>query len=188
MPIKTFSGGEVLTAADTNTYLTNSGLVFITEATAGAGSPSLSINNCFSLTYQNYRIVGRFASATAGWPALYFRMRNAGADSSTNVYYYQGNGRGSNNVDYSYGSAAQTEGYIGGFTGAFVMDVISPRNSLVQTLTSGASTFFDGSVFINRTTGVWHNVNSAFDGISFFPSASTLTTDFQVRVYGYRQA
>lgn len=188
MAIKTFSSGEVLTAADTNTYLTNSGLVFITEAQATNGASSLSINNCFSLTYQNYRIVGRFASASVGWPALYFRMRTGGVDNSTTNYYYQGNGRGTNNLDYSYGSGAANLGYAGGFTGSFSMDIMSPRNSLVQTVTTGQSLFYDGTTFINRTTSTWFNIVGGFDGITFFPASSTLTSDFHVRVYGYRQA
>lgn len=188
MAIKTFSSGEVLTAADTNTYLTNGGLVFITEAQATNGSPSLSINSCFTLTYQNYRIVGKFATASAGWPALYFRMRNAGADNATANYFYQGNGRTSANTDSSFGSASQTSGYAGGFAGSFSMDIISPRNSLTQTVMQGQTQFYDGTNFITRSIGNWHNVVSNFDGITFFPSSSTLTSDFHVRVYGYRQA
>jgi len=188
MPIKTFSSGEVLTAADTNTYLTNSGLVFITEAQATSGAPSLSINNCFSLTYENYRIIGKFAAATAGWPALYYRMRVGGVDNSTANYMYSGNGRTAGNVDSSFGSSGQTNGYAGGLTGIFTMDMMSPRNSSVQSLTVGQTEFYDGTNFITRSIGNFHNVVTNFDGITFFPSSSTFTNTFQVRVYGYRQA
>jgi hypothetical protein len=57
MAIKTFTTGEVLTAADTNTYLANSGLVYIKGQTVGSGVSSVSVNSVFSSTYDNYEIV-----------------------------------------------------------------------------------------------------------------------------------
>jgi hypothetical protein len=56
MAVKTF-GTEVLTSADTNTYLANAGLVYVTSATIGSGVTSITVNNAFSATYDNYRIV-----------------------------------------------------------------------------------------------------------------------------------
>jgi hypothetical protein len=188
MAIKTFTTGEVLTASDTNTYLANSGLVYITEATATNAQPTLSIDNCFSATYENYRFVTKFAAATASFPGLLFRMRVGGVDDSTGNYQYMMNGRTSANADASTGAANQTSGYAGALTGASCFDVISPFNSSVQTLVQGQSTFYDGSAFYVRTIGNWHNVVSSFTGITFFPSASTFTTAFTVRIYGYRQA
>ena len=55
MAIKTFTTGEVLTASDTNTYLANSGLVFIASTTF-AGSTGVEMSNCFSSTYDNYEV------------------------------------------------------------------------------------------------------------------------------------
>ena len=42
MAIKTFTSGAVLTAADTNTYLTNSGLVYIAQGELTSATASLS--------------------------------------------------------------------------------------------------------------------------------------------------
>ena len=56
MAIKTFTTGEVLTAADTNTYLANSGLVLVKSQTIGTGVASVTISDAFSTTYDNYRI------------------------------------------------------------------------------------------------------------------------------------
>jgi len=67
MAIKTFTTGEVLTASDTNTYLANSGLVYISTTTATSGS-SVTVSNCFSSTYDAYKIIatgGGTAAATA---------------------------------------------------------------------------------------------------------------------------
>lgn len=67
MAVKTFTTNEVLTASDTNTYLANSGLVYVTSATATSGS-YLDILSCFSATYTNYLVLidNAVASATLG--------------------------------------------------------------------------------------------------------------------------
>ena len=63
MAVKTFTTGEVLTAADTNTYLANSGLVYITSTTIGSAVSSVTVSNVFSSTYDQYLIT--FAGGTA---------------------------------------------------------------------------------------------------------------------------
>jgi hypothetical protein len=51
MAIKTFVTGTVLTAADTNEYLANSGLVYITSTSAVPLQATVTISGCFSATY-----------------------------------------------------------------------------------------------------------------------------------------
>lgn len=63
MAIKTFSTGEVLTASDTNTFLANAGLVYITSTTIGSAVSTVTVNNVFSSTYNQYLIT--FAGGTA---------------------------------------------------------------------------------------------------------------------------
>lgn len=53
MAIKTFTTGEVLTASDTNTYLANSGLVFVKSQTIGSAVTSVTVSDAFSATYDN---------------------------------------------------------------------------------------------------------------------------------------
>lgn len=57
MAIKTFTTGSVLTAADTNTYLANSGLVFVKSQTVGTAVSSVTVSSAFSADYDNYRII-----------------------------------------------------------------------------------------------------------------------------------
>jgi hypothetical protein len=57
MAIKTFTTGELLTASDTNTYLANSGLVFIKQQTIGTAVSSVAVTSAFSSTYENYKIL-----------------------------------------------------------------------------------------------------------------------------------
>ena len=57
MAIKTFTAGEVLNASDTNTYLANSGLVYIKQQTIGNLVPSVTVTDAFSADYDNYRVI-----------------------------------------------------------------------------------------------------------------------------------
>jgi hypothetical protein len=84
MAVKTFTS-EVLTSADTNTYLANSGLVYTGQATAAAGSTTLSLDNCFNSTYTNYVIVYNISSYSTS-SILYMRLRSGGSDDSAASY------------------------------------------------------------------------------------------------------
>ena len=55
MAIKTFTSGEVLTASDTNTFLANSGLVYVAGGTFAAAT-IVDVTG-FSSAYKTYRLV-----------------------------------------------------------------------------------------------------------------------------------
>ena len=68
MAVKTFTTGEVLTSADTNTYLANSGLVLIKTQVITGSVGAVSISNAFNSEYDNYYILlsgGTMSSAAA---------------------------------------------------------------------------------------------------------------------------
>ena len=81
MAIKTFTTGEVLTASDTNTYLNNGGLVYISTTTATSGS-SVTVSNCFSSTYDAYKIIATGGGTAAATP-IAFQLSGI----TTGVYY-----------------------------------------------------------------------------------------------------
>jgi hypothetical protein len=56
MSVKTF-GSEVLTSGDVNTYLANSGLVYVTSATVGTAVASVTVSSAFNTNYDAYQIV-----------------------------------------------------------------------------------------------------------------------------------
>jgi hypothetical protein len=64
MAIKTFTTGEVLTASDTNTYLANSGLVFVKAQTVGSAVTSVTVSDAFNSTYDAYKIVATNVTTT----------------------------------------------------------------------------------------------------------------------------
>jgi hypothetical protein len=186
MAIKTFAVGEVLTASDTNTYLNNGGLVYVTQATATAGNTSVTIDNCFTSTYENYRIMWKFATPNSGNPAVYLQMRKSGATDATSNYYHIGTGQATDGSSANYNGSNLTSIYAGGLPGFTTLDIISPKNSATQTLFSGATIFYSGSAFFQRSLGGWMNVIDSMDG--FIVSNPTFTADFTVYVYGYRKA
>lgn len=57
MAIKTFTDNTTLPASDINTYLTNSGLVYIKQQTVIGSPNSIVVTNAFSAAYDNYRIM-----------------------------------------------------------------------------------------------------------------------------------
>ena len=96
MAIKTFTTGEVLTASDTNTYLANSGLVFVKSQTVGSGITTVTVSNAFNSTYDNYRII---YSGGGGSGGLYLTLQLGSV-----VTGYFGS---------LFGAAYATGGYIG---------------------------------------------------------------------------
>lgn len=182
MAVKTFSTNELLTSSDTNTYLANSGLVYIT-GTTGTATTAININNCFSAAYDNYRIV--ISNGTADAPrAIYFRLRASGTNSTASYYY------GARYSLFVGGSADQNGNNVGfilagtwGTTpkSGCTFDLCNPFDT-VHTNIMGVAANFDASWLF---AGV-HQVNTSYDGFSIIASAGTLTAT--VRVYGYREA
>lgn len=182
MAVKTFTTGEVLTAADTNTYLNNGGLVYIT-GTTGTATAAINVNNCFSATYDNYRIVISNGTADAT-RSIYLRLRVSGTDSTASYYY------GARYSLFTGGSADVNGNNVGFFLpgtwstapkSASTLDLCNPFDT-VHTTIMGVGSNFDAWW---SHAGV-HQVNTAYDGFSLIPAAGTLTAT--VRVYGYREA
>jgi hypothetical protein len=184
MPIKTFSSGEVLTAADTNTYLTNSGLVYVGE-TNFATTTTPFINGCFTATYSNYRIiVATQGSATAG---VTVRMRSGTSTPETGAVY----DRFGFEATATYSSitlADQTSALIGltdsgGGVMTSVFDCINPQTLLnTNLIITGWNAATGSQYFMNNRI----QTTTRYTGIEMFAATGTLTGS--MRVYGYRQA
>ena len=182
MAIKTFTTGEVLTAADTNTYLANSGLVYVTSATVGSGVSSVTISNCFSSTYDNYRIIwnGGYGSVSVG-----ICLRVGGSTASyAHVLLWGQLGVGVANCDSS-ASTSQCN-YMGGATtnsGALACDILNP---FISTLYTG----FAGGSYIAGDFGLCtgrHNIAQSNTSVTVLPLSGTITGG-TITVYGYRKA
>jgi hypothetical protein len=71
MAVKTFTDNTSLPASDINTYLANSGLVYVSTTTF-SGATAAQFQTCFNSTYTNYRALVTITSGSAN--ATYLRF------------------------------------------------------------------------------------------------------------------
>lgn len=188
MAIKTFTSGEVLTASDTNTYLNNGGLVYITQATMSTGSTS--INNCFSSTYRNYRLVVNITGVSAASAGLYFRFRASGADNTTTNYKiaqsYVNTVAGTGTLVDNAGNAGTISFIASASPDNYVtMDICNP-NTVNRTIGSISTFGYDSVNWRNGMGGFEFDTGAVFDGITFFTNTGTMNGT--IHVYGYRNS
>lgn len=156
------------------------GLVYITSSAFSAAATA-SVNNCFSSTYDNYRIV-LYVTGTSG-NNLSFRYRASSTDNSAASYAWQvANIAGAGlNGSVTTGATSHRVCYLGTNYSAITFDVFRPGLA-ANTLHMSQGYADNGGASQYLVAGV-HNVASAFDGFTLIPDASTITGT--VRVYGY---
>ena len=183
MAIKTFTTGEVLTAADTNTYLANSGLVYITSATIGTAVSSVAVSSCFSSTYDTYRVVVsgsvgsilsdnltlRLGASTTGYYGILTYATYAGAanlcaaDNNASLFTYVGN---ANN------------------------QVINTSFDLISPFLAKYTNIANAQWVPQNAAGVYngiHQVATSYTSLTVFTLGSTMTGG-TITVYGDRKA
>jgi hypothetical protein len=192
MAIKTFTSGEVLTAANTNTYLANSGLVYTGEATATAGSTILTLDNCFNSTYQNYVVLFNITSYASN-NILYMRLRSGGSDDNAASYAWGrtysrwdgGSNSGLGNMADSVFPVGTTGG--GVTTIENTLNIYNPNTAertfvqlqYVEIGTTTANSF-------NQLVSGQKQTLTQYTGLSLI-RAGTATFGGTVTVYGYRK-
>jgi hypothetical protein len=189
MAIKTFTTGEVLTASDTNTFLANSGLVYITEAAFS----TTALDGIFTSTYDNYCLVVSNMITTGANGLVQFKYRDTANATVSLTNYFSATLRfDSTAASYNYGvtSAAQAETGVNlvttGQYPSFSMDIYGPRLSTVQTTSrlTGVGAIGGPS---NVSNSSLYNATTAMAGIIFNMTAGTISGG-RVYVYGYRKA
>ena len=193
MAVKTFTTGEVLTAADTNTYLNNGGLVYITGGTQ-SGTTALNVDGCFTDTYLNYRVCLAAVDVSVTDRAVRWNFRAGGSTLGSALYDYAFRGLRANGVsgDTSLGSQtfAEVGIYIATFTnlklGSVAIDVMNPK---VAERSFGLCNAigYEGGTYQMRQGGFVYNADTACDGFRITLSG-TGNVNFKYQVYGYRIA
>jgi hypothetical protein len=202
------SAGQVLTisAAGTSTWSTpsSSGLTQIvpTSVALGSGSgsfdsngyitftgaSSISVNGCFSSTYDNYRIIFNLTGISTG-NTIGLKYRVGGTDTST-LYYAQAtaivNGStvsGSSNTNTaSIDILPSLDSGSAGISFA-VMEMITPF--LVTTNKYSFQTLEGRSAYTSRNgSGTIAEVPKSYDGFTLLASSGTFIGN--IRIYGYK--
>lgn len=196
MPVKSnFASGDILTASNVNTYLTNGGLVYITEATASGSATTLSINNCFSSTYNNYRILIDYFQPATALRALNMRLRVGGVDATGTDYFYALSGvyvdnTATNTVSGGAGANVCSTGLYNSTNtiaiGSSSIDVFAPFRAERTMMTISATMY--NAQFGARNGISEHNLQTSYDGFMLLLDSTGNITNLRVKVYGYRQA
>ena len=166
------------------------GLTLVTSQTFTTAS-TVNVNNCFSATYTNYRIMITTTTNTNS-TSMFFRWRASGADRTGSVYCNAVQRYQSNNS--TVGDAANENANTAILTGSLVASVpaglaLDAWTPFINTTQSGLSlngrVESTGTAFLNSITGaVSYRTNDQNDGFTIYPGAGTMTG--VVKVYGYR--
>jgi hypothetical protein len=166
------------------------GLTLITSQTFTTAS-TVNVNNCFSATYTNYRIM-IFTTNNTTNTNLGFRWRAAGADRTGSVYnnavqrFQSNNSTVGDAANESANIAILTGGLISTVPHALALDAWTPYIGTTRSgLTLNGKMESYATAFCNSITGaVSYAANDVNDGFTLIPGAGTMTG--VVKVYGYR--
>jgi len=189
----TFVAGDVLEAAQLNSNFTYveglGGLTYITQATPSAQT-TISINNCFTSAYENYRIVMNVSAFAVADGSVGLRLRVGGVDATTNYVSQRLLGTGAtvaaaSNVlgtDEMYFLSTST---LNPRTNAVCYDISSPNIATTTAMNGsfGLADAINGVILINSYGA--HTTETAYDGFTLIASNNMTGT---IRVYGYQNS
>lgn len=160
------------------------GSVDANGAVTFSGASSVSLNGCFTSTYDNYRIVINVTSASGTGDRIRFQLRASGTNTATNYasngFYWQLNG-GASGLEGNQ-SAYIVMGYSSGTNWTHnVSDIISPFLS-APTATMGLTV--RGDAYAVTSAGLQSD-STSFDGFTISPLNAVNITG-TIRVYGYK--
>jgi hypothetical protein len=162
------------------------GLVLL-NTTSFTSQSTVSIDNVFSSTYDNYRIVCHITNTSTA-DGLSMRLRVSGADNSTANY---------NGARIESNSGASANRYFagstsfdinstddGGVAAGFILDLEAPfiaNHTVGQINVMGQNS---SASYSSRVGGYVFSATTSFTGFTIFPGSGTIAGT--IRVYGYR--
>jgi hypothetical protein len=161
---------------------TASGLTLVTTSTFSAVS-SVSINNCFTSVYSNYRVICDLAG-NANNVIVNGRLRASGTDNTSGNYYTQQIRGADASISGARTSAASAWDLGYGTAGVMVFDITDPQ-ATQYTNTLGTA-ILNGSVPQIWSVFAHFNGTTAFDGITILVPSGTITGS--IRVYSYQNS
>jgi hypothetical protein len=169
------------------TQINSGGLVKIVDQSFTSAS-AVSVNGCFTSAHENYKIV--IDSTSSDNQTMKLRWRVNGTD-NLDAQYEQADfvQRGNNTNGQIWGGTSNTQielaTTMSTVTAFFMIDANKPALAVKTRALIKVSTAQSGSSDIALfNTAHRHDVATAYDGFSFFPSSGTVTGT--LRVYGYR--
>jgi hypothetical protein len=188
------AGGLVQIVPTSITTTGGSGSISSTGNVSFTSASAISLNSCFSSTYDNYKILINTTGMSTNLECR-FRLRSSGTDASGSNY--------SGGGFYNYSSGATVGGlnyngatfYTFGGAGTILNSAAPARNLFVIDISKPfiASETMWNSFISNQDTGGFratiqgnlHDAGISYDGFSIFTSTGTFTGT--ITVYGYRK-
>lgn len=171
------SGNEVANSTDP---VGDGGLVFVKSVSTGTGVSSVTVNDAFSSTYDNYRISITNMTHSANQPDIQIRFGSSTTSHFTSGWYL-GITSGSLTTVQS-GSSAQISigsGNNAG-SGSYIVEVLSPyRPEFTFTQATNVSTAW-ATTYLGT-----HATSTSFTSFTILASSGTISNGV-IRVYGYR--
>jgi hypothetical protein len=185
MAVKTFTDNTALPASDINTYLANSGLVYVKSQTIGSAVSSVTVSSAFDSTYDNYLItINGGAGSTTSVISLKLGATATGYyQSGTSVTYagVSAVGTANNAVSWTYGGVMTTDS-INTF-------IVLQNPNLAKRTYVVVDYIFGNPAGGGDTSGYRGYVNNTTQYTDFTFTAGTGTmTGGTITVYGYRKA
>jgi hypothetical protein len=183
MAIKTFTTGEVLTAANTNEFLANSGLVYITSVSMGSAVATRTVSNCFSATYDNYLVQWQGGSMSVD-TSISMTLTGAAANEYYTAFMY-GSYAGSTVTNEGTTGSASFVNAGGGYSGSATLDV-----TVYSPFDVARTTNVQCRVRYTSKWGTMSGLHIGFQsctGFTIVPASGTMTGG-NIVVYGYRKA
>ena len=162
------------------------GLTLLQSVTFSAVS-SQSINDVFSATYQNYKVVLTLSNSSTT-TNVFMRFRISGSDNSTSNYFYMGTGATSAGGTKPLTAASATQLNLmqrAAITGSIADLTIGYPFSSLHTIIAGTTAAYDGSAYYSNAWGGAFNSATSFTGFTIIGESATLTG--QVSVYGVNE-
>lgn len=194
MAVKTFTDNTSLPASDINTYLANSGMVYVNSWTVGSGVTSVTLTNAFPSDYNAFRLIwtGGSMTSSSGDSQLALQVGNGGTFLTTGTYYQTLNYvlRASNTTARAAGIEAATSfAWIGGgSTSMAAMDVtLENVNLAVQTFIHSPGYIAWPTAGFGYTAGFINNSTAYSDAKIIVTGTGTMSSG-KIYSYGYRLA
>ena len=187
------TNGQVLTADSTEATglkwgtASSGALTLITSSTV-SGSSSINIDNCFTSTYTNYRLIWS-GTANNTQNAIFFKLRGSGSTISSGYGYYQNRffttnatqSSANNNISIGWEVSANIAGL------SIFADISQPQVAQYTTMNSHSSGYeTSNSRGIGYETWGTHNATTSYDGINLYVETSGTLTG-TLYIYGYQK-
>jgi hypothetical protein len=183
--------GDAIDASMNTALGTKKAGMVLLNTTSFSGVATQAVNNCFSATYDNYRIVVNIDSASStGYNTISLRFGTSGTPNTNASYTEKGVYVDTNSATWIIQNGT-TSAYIATAPGNTTTDITASID-IFNPFTSKA-TYFSG--FSNGSRTYANFRNAAFSGIfdattsftdfNFFPNANNITGS--ISIYGYNK-